>query len=162
MKFIAPILFVFICLNAFCQPGSASETKYFDIKVAGLKIGELKATRVVKDTLTFYTLESKVKIWCVVSVDMHHQIEAVYHGQGLVSSTSISKTNDKIYTSSIIWRDGYYKTNVDSYDYQNTTPIYERIEFNIARFYFDEPVNIRKTLADALGTLTNGKKSKAR
>ena len=71
---------------------------------------------------------------------------------------SVSTTNSGTYTSSVTWKDGYYQTHVDSYKYKNSTPIYEMIECNIARFYFDEPVNIRKTLADSYGTLATIKK----
>jgi hypothetical protein len=140
------------------QPGSVTSIKYFDIRLAGVKIGELKATRTVKDTITAYRLESKVKVWLVVSVEMEHLTETVYHGEKLFTSTSVSRTNSGTYTSSITLKDGYYQTQVDSYKYKNSTPIYEMVECNIARFYFDEPVTIRKTLADSYGTLATIKK----
>jgi hypothetical protein len=158
MRFtIYPIL-IFLVSYAHAQSGSTSNIKYFDIRLAGVKIGELKATRTIKDSVTAYRLESKVKVWLVVSIEMEHQTETVYHGKNLVSSVSVSRANNGTYTSSIAWKDDHYQTQVDSYKYKNSTPIYERIDCNIARFYFDEPVNIRKTLADSYGTLATIKK----
>ena len=135
------------------EPASSTHTKYFDIKVAGVKIGELKATRTICDTITTYRLESKVKVWVIVSVELEHHIESVYHSKHLYSSVSVSKTNKGTYTSAITWKGRYYEIQVDSYKYNNTNPIHELIECNIARFYFDEPVNVPKTLADSHGTL---------
>lgn len=149
------MLFIAAAVNG--QSG-VTNVKHFDIKVAGVKIGELRATRTIKDTITAYRLESNVKIWLVVSIEVEHLTETVYHGKNLFSSVSVSRTNNGTYTSSISWKDGHYQTNVDSYKYKNSTPIYEAVQCNIARFYFDEPINIRKTLADAYGTVAPVKK----
>ena len=149
------ILLSFIAFSAPGQSASTTNTKHFDIKIAGVKIGELKAIRTISDTVTTYHLQSKVKMWLVVSIAMEHKIETVYHGKNLFSSVSVSNTNNGTYTSTITWKNGLYQTQVDSYRYKNSTPIYERIECNIARFYFEEPVNIRKTLADSFGTMAS-------
>jgi hypothetical protein len=158
MKTYLVIVFLFLVTHGHSQSGSTANTKYFDIKWAGVKIGELKATRIIKDSITWYGLESNVKVWLVVSIEMLHRIETVYHGKRLFSSNSVSKTNRGTYTSSVAWKNGHYQTNVDSYKYKNTSPIHEKLECSIARFYFDEPVNINKTLADAYGTLASVKR----
>lgn len=158
MKTYLVIVFLFLVTHGHGQPGSMSNTKYFDIKWAGVKIGELKATRTIKDSITWYWLESNVKLWLVVSIEMQHRIETVYHGNRLFSSNSVSKTNNGTFTSSVAWKNGHYQTNVDSYKYKNSNPIHETLECSIARFYFDEPVNINKTLADAYGTLASVKR----
>lgn len=157
MRFPLYPFLLFVTTVAHGQPG-VTNVKHFDIKVAGVKIGDMKATRTVTDTITAYRLESKVKVWLVVSVEMEHLTETVYHGKKLFSSVSVSRTNNGTYTSTITWKDGYYQTLVDSYKYNNSAPIYEVVEFNIARLYFDEPVTIRKTLADSYGTLATIKK----
>jgi hypothetical protein len=150
------IRFIFIAViipftqSAMCQ----QDTRYFDIKFGGIKIGELKATRTIRDTLTLYTLESDVSFWCITPVKIRHQIETVYLKKQLLSSRSVSNTSHNIYTSSIIWRDGHYQIKVDSYKYTNDEPIHELVECNIARLYFVEPVNIKKTLADSEGILS--------
>jgi hypothetical protein len=156
MKIYLVMLFLLCVTLGHSQPGS--NTKYFDIKWAGVKIGELKATRTIKDSITWYWLESNVKLWLVVSIEMQHRLETVYHGKRLFSSNSVSRTNNGTYTSSVAWKNGYYQTNVDSYKYKNSNPIHETLECNVARFYFDEPVNIDKTLADAYGTLASVKR----
>lgn len=161
MKTYLGIVFLFLVTHGHSQPGSMSNTKYFDIKWAGVKIGELKATRIIKDSITWYGLESNVKVWLVVSIEMLHRIETVYHGKRLFSSNSVSKTNRGTYTSSVTWKNGHYQTNVDSYKYKNSSPIHETLECSIARFYFDEPLNITKTLADAYGTLASVKRVNA-
>lgn len=161
MKIYAVIIFLFLVTHGHGQPGSESNTKYFDIKWAGVKIGELKATRTIKDSITMYWLDSNVKLWLVVSIEMKHRIETVYHGKKLFSSHSVSITNNGTYTSTVAWKNGHYQTNVDSYKYKNSNPIEEMLECSIARFYFDEPVNIKKTLADAYGTLASVKRVSA-
>lgn len=154
-----PLYPFLLCITAAAQGQPAvTNVKHFDIKVAGVKIGDMKATRTVNDTITTYRLESKVKVWLVVSIEMEHLTETVYHGKYLYSSVSVSRTNNETYTSSVTWKDGHYQTQVDSYKYKNSTPITELVQCSIARFYFDEPVNIRKTLADAHGILANIKK----
>lgn len=158
MRYLPALLLALLAFITQAQSSGISNTKYFDIKIAGVKIGELKATRTIKDTITAYRLESNVKVWLVISVEMEHLTETVYHGAKLFSSTSVSRTNSGTYTSYVTWKDGYYQTLVDSYKYNNSAPIYEVVEFNIARFYFDEPVTIRKTLADSYGTLATIKK----
>lgn len=158
MRYLHVLLLNLLTLFAHAQSAGTTNTRYFDIRIAGVKVGELKATRTITDTVTFYRLESKVKVWLVVSVEMDHKIETVYHGKHLFSSVSVSGTNNGKYTSTIKWKDGYYQIQVDSYQYTNSTPIYELVECNIVRFYFDEPVDIQKTLADSYGTLAVIKK----
>ncbi|MDH4089770.1 MAG: hypothetical protein OEV74_16380 [Cyclobacteriaceae bacterium] len=160
MRLILSILFFFIFSCVRSQSESISKTKYFDITLAGVKIGELKATRTVKDTTTIYLLDSNVHFWLILSVALHHHIETVYRGKNLFSSISVSESSNGTFTSSVIWKGGHYQTSVNSYKYKNSDSIYEPVECSIARFYFDEPVNIRKTLADAYGILAAVKKVK--
>lgn len=155
MRYLLSLLLAFLAFFSHAQPSGISNTKFFDIKIAGVKIGELVATRTWRDTVTLYQLESKVKVWLIVPIAMEHKIETVYHGKNLFSSLSVSTTNSGTYRSTIIWKGRHYQTHVDSYHYKNSTPIYEQIECNIARFYFEEPVNIPKTLADSFGTMAS-------
>jgi len=160
MQFALLVVFLFIYTLVYSQPGTVRDTKYFDIKLAGLKIGELKATRTIRDTITVYSLESNVSFWLFVSIQAHHNTETVYYGEKLFSSVSSFKTTKGNFTSSTVWRGGHYQVNVDSYKYQNSDPIYETVDCSIARLYFDEPVNTRKSLADAYGILASVKKVK--
>ena len=133
---------------------SQQEQRYYDIRFGGIKIGELKATRTVRDSVTRYELESDVSFWCLTKVRIQHHIESIYSNNRLISTRSVSNAGDDVYTSSAIWKDGYYHVKVDSYKYSNHEPIYEAVECNIARLYFVEPVGVGKTLADSEGTLS--------
>ena len=160
MQFSLLVLFSLLYTFVHSQPVVTGDTKYFDIKLAGLKIGELKATRTINDTITVYTLESDVSFWLFVSVQVHHCSETVYYGEKLFSSISTSKTTKGNFTSTIVWKGGHYQVNVDSYKFQNSDPIHEAVDCSIARFYFDEPINTRKTLADGYGILASVKQVK--
>ncbi len=161
MKNILIALFLFIPVFVFCQSRRVCDTKYFDINLAGGKIGELIATRTTLDTITLYSIESNVDFWFIISIHVHHKTETIYHGKKLFSSISTSNTTKGDFNSSTIWKNGHYQVEVDSYKYRNSIPINEDVHFSIARLYFDEPVNTQKSLADGYGILASVNKVKS-
>lgn len=97
MRYLLSLLLALLAFFTHAQPSGISNTKYFDIKIAGVKIGELVATRTRRDTVTSYQLESKVKVWLIVPIEMEHKIETVYHGKNLFSlSPSLLQTAARI------------------------------------------------------------------
>jgi hypothetical protein len=146
----------------FQQAAAKEEVKNYDIKLAGIKIGELKATRTVKDTITYYTLDSRVSFWFFVTVQVHHHTDVVYHGNKLMSSISTSTTSKGNFSAEIVWQNDHYEVKVEAYKHKEYDPINEMLHYNVARFYFDEPIGMKKTLADAYGvTATIGQVKKS-
>lgn len=132
---------------------SNTEVKRFDIELAGLKIGELTATRVTRDTLIHYHVETRVSFWLFVKVHVHHVQTAVYHNGRLLSSTVKTKSNKGDFSASVIWNKHKYDVKVDMYKYKNDTTIVHPIHYNVMRFFFEEPKEIKQVLADSNGLL---------
>jgi hypothetical protein len=158
-RFITIGTLVFLMIAA--RNVTGAEIKVFDIKLAGIKIGELTAQREVKDSFVYYSLESKVSFWFFSTIKVHHQNNSVYCRGRLVSSQSTSSTNKGNFSSSIVWNKTYYAVKVSSYKYENEAPIHKHIHFNIARFYFDAPEDVTEVLADGYGVLSSVKKKDA-
>jgi hypothetical protein len=148
-RFWKILLLILLAAQLWATP----EVKRFDIELAGLKIGELTATRVSRDTLTHYHIETKVSFWLFVKVNVHHIQTAVYHGEKLLHSTVKTKSNKGDFSASVIWNRKQYDVKVDMYKYKNDTTILDPIHFNVMRFFFDEPKEIKKVLADSNGLL---------
>jgi hypothetical protein len=149
---------VLACLFYLLHGALRAETKVFDIKLAGLKIGELTAQREVKDSFTYYSLDSKVSFWFFSTIKVHHHNNTVYCNGKLISSVSTSKTSKGNFSSSIIWSKTHYTVKVNAYKYHNEEPINKEIHFNVVRFYFDSPDGYSEVLADGYGVLSTIKK----
>jgi len=148
-RFCKTLFLILLSVPLWASP----EVKRFDIELAGLKIGELTATRVAKDTLTHYHVETRVSFWLFVKVNVHHIQTAVYHGNKLLSSTVKTRSNKGDFSASVIWNKKHYDVKVDMYKYKNDTTIVDPIHFNVMRFFFDEPKEVKKVLADGNGML---------
>ncbi len=140
---------------AFSQVKPIEEIKYFDIKLAGLTIGEMKATKKQEDTVIYYTLDSKVKFWFFVTINVEHKTQVLYHNTKLIYSKSTSVSNKGNFTSDIVWNKDKYDVNVNSYDYTNKKSIAKTIEHNVVALYFNEPKTVNKILLDGFGLMTD-------
>lgn len=145
----------------FSQDKAIEEIKYFDIKLAGLTIGEMKATKKQEDTVTYYTLDSKVKFWFFVTINIEHKTQVLYHSNKLIYSKSTSVSNKGNFTSDIVWNKDKYDVNVNSYEYTNKKSIDKLIAHNVVTLYFYEPKTVKKILLDGFGVMTDVTTSKA-
>ncbi|MBX2945018.1 MAG: hypothetical protein KF725_04230 [Cyclobacteriaceae bacterium] len=146
-------LFFSACLFSAVWVYANTEVKHFSIELAGLKIGELTATRKTIDTLTHYYIESKVSFWLFMKVNVHHVQTAVYHRNKLLSSTVKTRSNRGDFSSSVIWDNRQYVVKVDMYKYKHDGVIGSPINFNVMRFFFDEPTHVSSVLADGNGLM---------
>jgi len=147
--FVLPALLIFLTFSGF----ASDEVRRFDIELAGIKIGELTATRKKIDTLVHYYIESKVSFWLFVKVNVHHIQTAVYHEDKLLHSTVKTRSNRGDFSSSVIWDKRHYVVKVDMYKYKHDGVIASSINFNVMRFFFDEPKNGTTVLADGYGLM---------
>lgn len=137
----------------FSQGTSTEEVRYFDVKLAGVNIGEMKATKKKQDTVTYYTLDSKVKFWFFVTVNIEHKTQVLYHNKKLIYSKSTSSSNKGTFTSAIVWNKNKYEVDVNSYNYTNKKPIEKSIQHNAVMLYFEEPKAIKELLLDGFGVM---------
>ena len=129
------------------------EVRKFVVSLAGIDIGEMQATRVRTDSITRYTLVSKVSFWFFIRIHVEHKIVSEYHKDILVSTQSTSKSNKGNFVSSIVKSKDKYIVKASSYKYQLDTIIDKPIKFNVARMYFDRPSGVNEILADTYGVL---------
>jgi hypothetical protein len=159
--FLTIIILLGFSFYVFSQDKPIEETKYFDIKLAGLTIGEMKVTKKLEDTITYYTLDSKVKFWFFVTIQVEHKTQVLYQNNKLIYSKSTSVSNNGNFTSDIVWNKDKYDVNVNSYDYTNKNSIDKAIEHNVVTLYFNEPKTVKKILLDGFGLMTDVTTSKA-
>ncbi len=153
MQLIKFHLILFFWMS-FCFTALASvETREFDITVAGIKIGEMTAKKEVRDSITFYTVHSKVSFWLFVKIHVDYTVSTEYHHDKLMYSTVTTKSNKGDFVSTVSWTGKQYDVVVDGYKYENTTPIKEAIHFNSIRLYFDEPIEVKTLLAENFGVM---------
>jgi hypothetical protein len=147
---------VFICLF-FTSLSIVSygevEKRTYDITAAGIRIGEMVATRETKDNVTFYSLHSKVSFWFFVRVQVDYAVTSMYKGNHLISSTVITNSSKGNFKSTVQWSEDHYDVKVNGYKYTNNTSIKDSIEYNSARFYFEYPPGISTILADNYGIM---------
>lgn len=149
---------VTVCFLTFWLSCKADEHKKYDILVAGIKIGELKASKTTLDSVTSYSIVSAVNFWFFVRVKVNYSIISNYKNGKLISSFVDTKSTKGDFKSSVIWQENHYKVKVDTYKYKKDTVLTSPIYFNVARLYFDEPDKIKNLLADSYGQIAPSEK----
>jgi hypothetical protein len=148
----------FLTFSLLCR---AEERKEFDILVAGIKIGELSARKVTRDSITSYSIASTVNFWFFVRVKVDYSITSRYKNGKLISSFVETRSSKGDFKSSVVWQDDHYSVKVDTYKYKRDTVLFLPIYFNVARLYFDEPDKVENMLADNYGQMAPSKKLEA-
>jgi hypothetical protein len=146
--FVTTFLF-FLVFNGY----SAVEKREYDITAAGIRIGEMTATREQIDNQTWYTLHSEVSFWFFIRVKVVYSVKSLYQDNQLIKSTVVTHTNKGDFTSSITWNKDHYNVLVDGYKYKNNESIRQPIHYNSARIYFEYPRSISNLLADNVGLI---------
>ena len=134
---------------------SAEEVRGYDILVAGIKIGELTASRDTQDSVTIYSLSSSISFWFLGRINVKHSIVSSYASGKLISSYVETMSSRGNYKSSVVWKDDHYNVSVDAYQHRKDTIISAPIHFNVARLYFEEPQEITSLLADTYGEIVS-------
>lgn len=147
-------LFVTLFLFFLVHSGYAAvEKREYDITAAGIRIGEMTATRESIDNQTWYTLHSEVSFWFFVKVKVVYSVKSLYQNNQLITSTVLTHSNKGDFTSVISWSKDHYNVKVDGYKYKNTVSIKQPIQYNSARIYFEYPNSISSLLADNVGLI---------
>jgi hypothetical protein len=148
----------FLTFSLLCQ---AEERREFDILVAGIKIGELSASKIIQDSITSYSITSTVNFWFFVRVKADYSINSHYKNGKLISSFVETRSSKGDFKSSVVWEENHYNVKVDTYQYKKDTILFSPIHFNVARLYFEEPDKVESLLADNYGQLVPSRKVEA-
>ncbi|MCH7400394.1 DUF6134 family protein [Belliella kenyensis] len=128
-----------------------AETIHFDITVAGISIGEMKAYREVSLNKEFYDLQSKVSFWFFGRVNLDYSIKSEFDGKKLKRANSKTNSNKGDFASSIVWKDDKYHVKATSYQFENDTTFYRPFLFSSSKMFFEEPVEIDLSIAENFG-----------
>jgi hypothetical protein len=148
-KALISMLFIVLADSGYAE----IEKRTYDITAAGIRIGEMVATRETKDNFTWYSLHSKVSFWFFVRIHVDYAVISVYKNNHLITSTVTTKSNKGNFKSTVQWSDDHYNVQVNGYKYKNTTSIKDSIAHNSARLYFEYPPGISTILADNYGIM---------
>lgn len=138
---------------SFYDSTGQTRIRSYAIKIAGFNIGDLVVTTYEKDSLTYFTLSSKVSFWILFKVNVEHTVISVYQKDLLISSLVTTHSNKGDFKSSTVWDKDHYVVNVNGYNYKKDTLIYTPINYSILKLYFEKPENNQPVLADNYGLI---------
>ena len=147
------LLVIFFYLLSLTGLADANEKGKYSIEVAGIKIGNLYTSKVIKGDLTFYYFESKVSIWLFMRITVTHEMVCVYNKNVLQTVDIHSFVNNEKYHSKIEWQNDHYNVDVKTYKYNNDSPIKDAIHFSVVKLFFEEPLEQKTILADNYGIM---------
>ncbi|MEX2514012.1 MAG: DUF6134 family protein [Cyclobacteriaceae bacterium] len=117
----------------------AQEQHDYDISILGISIGEMMATKDVREDTTYYQLKSEVSFWFFGRIHLDYLTEVKYHQGQFIESTVRSKTNRGDFLSRIWLENDVYEVQANSYKYNYETQVQEKIHFSAVRLFFEEP-----------------------
>lgn len=132
----------------------------YDITIAGINIGELKATRITDGEKETYEIHSLVSFWFFGELKIEFLLNSLYQNGELISSNTTSSTNRGDFLS-LISRDGnQYIVDANSYKFTNQEPVSGPINFTSALLFFEEPEEGKRLLSENYGLTCEVKKVK--
>lgn len=144
---------IFCCILSLTCLADGTETGKYKIEVAGINIGDLYTSKVVKGDLTFYYFTSKVSIWLFMQITVTHEMVCVYNKNVLQTADIHSFVNNENYNSRIEWQHDHYKVNVNTYKYSNDKPLKDAVHFSVVKLFFEEPLEQKAVLAENYGVM---------
>ncbi|MGA0559929.1 DUF6134 family protein [Larkinella sp. VNQ87] len=130
-----------------------TQTRKYDIEVAGLRIGNMHITQTSSPTALVYDLISDVEFWFFGKIKVYYKTVSRHDPatRQLLRSDTDAKTSRGNYQTDIVWQNGRYDINANQYKYQRKATDSQPIEFTISRLYFEEPVGLNRVFAEYFG-----------
>lgn len=150
-NFLKTVFFVSLFFGL-CGIANATETtRYYDIKVAGFTIGEVKATRVIDGDRTEYEVNSLVSLWFFGTLRIEFTINSIYENGQFISSRTVSKSNRGEFLSVLNWDGEKYIVDANSYNFSNQDTLFNPIYFSTVLMFFEEPEGSEEFLSENYG-----------
>jgi hypothetical protein len=130
------------------------EKREFDITVAGISIGEMTATKTVKEDMTLYNVKSQVSFWFFGWVSLDYTMDSEYKGAQLMTVNGVYNSNRGEFITTIAWQEDHYKVDTRSYKFENTKPVNKPLYHSSAVFFFEEPYGVYESMADNFGLVS--------
>jgi hypothetical protein len=128
----------------------------YDIHMAGIKIGTMKATREIKDNGTItYSLSSNVSVYLLHRYHINDEVNCIYKNDILQSATINTRVDKKQYFSYITWNRDHYDIKINAYKYSKISSETTPVRYSVAKMYFDEPPASAKVFSEDYGVFSN-------
>lgn len=128
------------------SPAMAQQERMYDVIRKGDNVGTLKATVSNTPLGQFFYIESKVKVWVVISIKINYNQSNLFKDGLLQQAAMIRTVNGSTKVSNNILRNpkGYVCMRMGG----DTVMVKEEIRHTIAKLYFHEPVNITRVYSE--------------
>jgi hypothetical protein len=140
----------------------ASNQKKYAIEVAGIKVGEMHATKqLIGKDLVKYHVKSDVKVNLLVyTLKIKYEVSSQFDKNGLVYSEAKVNSNKGDFFTTTTLKNGIYevKSKQEKKEFEKT--INTDITWSSSRLFFDEPANNQKFYAEYYALFNNVKKNK--
>lgn len=129
-----------------------SQTRKYTIKVVGIKVGTLTASKLAKDDTVSYSLSSKVDVnFLIYRLKVDYLVKSILsQGQLLKSSVHVDSNRGKFITETKATEKGYSIESIQ-HDKEIDTNIKVRINKTFASMFFNEPKIGDKIYAEYYG-----------
>lgn len=148
-SFIVVLLVSVLQANAFAQ-----ETVEYEVRIAGIKIGDMVATKISNGNHATIEVESKVSFWFFGKINLDFQTIAEYKNSQFIRSEVNSKTNKGDFKTTIDWKNDQYDIKANNYKFELDTTVNRPIYFSSVAFYFEEPNGINEMFAESYGLIS--------
>ncbi|MCP9764570.1 DUF6134 family protein [Lacihabitans soyangensis] len=149
-----------ISSSVYCQ--NTTEIKKYAIEVAGIKVGEMHATKQsLGKGLVKYHVKSDVKVNLLVyTLKIKYEVISQFDKNGLVYSEAKVNSNKGDFFTTTLLKNGIYevKSKQEKKEFEKT--ISSDITWSSSRLFFDEPTNNQKFYAEYYALFNNVKKNK--
>jgi hypothetical protein len=162
--FYISLCLVFITLSSLADSNKVFEhppaaiarvVNNYEIKVAGMKVGKLIATKEIRDNTTIYTLSSDASVVLLHHYKVKEVLMATYQNNILQHVSIWGYMGKKSYSSAIHWNKDHYDININGYHYSRQSTEYAPIKYSIARIYFEEPPVNERIFSEDYGVFSN-------
>lgn len=154
------ILYILYNIPVFSQ--ETVETKKYAIEVAGIKVGEMHATKhqVSKDIVN-YRVKSDVKINLLVfTLKVKYEVKSQFDKNGLIFSEASVNSNKGDFYTSTVFKNGHYKVKSKQEKKEFEKVLNSGILWTSSQLFFEEPTHNQKFYAEYYALFNSVKKNK--
>ena len=144
---IAAITLILISLNSSAQ--TVQENITFNIIHKNKVVGQLTATKTIKDTTTYYNSSTNINTRIIKNIHVNHEYNVVFN-KGVLSSANVNiRVNDKQNAKTITTRKNNSYQIIKNGKYE--TPINTPINYATVQLYFEEPIHVSQCYSEQNG-----------
>ncbi|MGR7813778.1 DUF6134 family protein [Lacinutrix undariae] len=112
-------------------------------------IGDLTATKTIKDTTTYYNSSTNINTRIIKNIHVNHEYNVVFN-KGVLSSANVNiRVNDKQNAKTITTRKNNSYQIIKNGKYE--TPINTSINYATVQLYFEEPIHVSQCYSEQNG-----------